>query len=655
MALFRKKKQVVDVTPEILLASLFDPDALAAHDAGRARRFTVRAASLEEAFPGTSASLAYSGSSVPVAACVAGDELASRSRAWLADGALAPGVNHVWVETGIDGAFLDSFRWLVLEMACFALVAADDRVQALVWLSDGLLGKLKALAEAENLTRGKRRGNAPATVPAGADIPGSGSDSTGVEAFRVDRARDLPVLSAYCAQQFKAEDRIFSTVPSAFGFRATGEGLAGAPEYPVWFKASFECLMPDGTDAKSFTFLYAFSRSALPLNLGDAESSRYVAALAKATFTESVRRYLSLAGLKPGKLACIPLTAPSDLAGTADLFYLDFLARDSSLSVPARVVAPIASLVPLALAWKLPLSRLPGAADGASVLLGVNARMLAKALPSIIESPELRPKVPRFCVNELLRLLSDHDARLVIQNVLIPDFGAKRLPGLVFYAVTVKGPEDRERQAIIPYGPFDPKRFDSFLPDAFKRGFYEQTRSLEAMPPEACAELNDEALRAVMRAALGGRIGATERLKYLMRELVLKVDSARAEAVMAGLRANGVPFGILKGLEPKAAQRVAASVDDRDFALALVDCPEEIAGMRKYASRAKTERLREDLTFVRRLIKEGSLTLSDALAAKERIALAIKRDEERERERAEIEARTPSSSVTERPGSSARS
>ena len=652
MALFRKKKRVLDATPELILISLFDPDALAAHDAGSAQRFTVRAAAPDEGFPGKSASVAYSGSNVPVAACVAGSELASRSRSWLADGALGSGVKRVWVETEVEDAFRDSFRWLVLEMASFALMAADGRVQALVWLSDAFLEKLRALAEAENLKRGKRRGNAPATVTVDGDIPGA--PSTGVEAFRVDRARDLPVLSTYCAQQFKAGERVFSTVPSAFGFCATGKELPEAPDGPCWFKGTFECLMSDGKDAKPFTFLYSFSRSALPPNLGDAEASRFIAALATGTFSESVRRYLALSGLKPGRLACNPLPAPPELAGTADLFFLDFRARDSSLSVPARVVAPIASLVPLAQAWKHPLSLTPGMAEGASVLLGVNARILAKVLPAIIESPELRPRVPRFCVNELLRLLSDHDARLVIQNVLIPDFGAKRMPGLVFYAVTVKGSEDQERQAILPYGPFDPKRFDSFLPDGFKRVFYEQTRSLAPASPGVCAELNDEALHAVMRAALGGRIGATERLKYLMREIVLKADNARAEASMAELRGNGIPFGILKGLEPKAAQRVAAAVDDRDFALALVDCPEEIAGMRKYASRAKTDRLREDLSFIRMLIAEGSLTLSDALAAKERIAFAIKRDEEREREREEIEAGTPPPSGVARAGPSAR-
>jgi hypothetical protein len=417
----------------------------------------------------------------------------------------------------------------------------------------------------------------------------------------------------------------------AFGVCKDGSALSPAPEYPVWFKGSFEYLAAGSTEPKALSFIYALSRSAMPLKLSPADSTRLLSGLAGGIFAESAKRYLALSGLKPGRLAFKPLEAAPNLAHSSDLLYVDFSLRDSSLSVPGQLIAPTAALVPLARAWRVSLALDALARDGLSAVFDVNSRMLAKGLPAILQSPELRPRVPRFCVNELLRLLSDNDCRLVVQNVLIPDFGAKRLPEIVFHAVTVPGPDGQGRQAILPYGPLDSRRLDSFLPDAFKQGFYEQTRSLQAQPTAACAELNDQALHAIMRASLGGRIDASGRLKYLMREIVLKADRALAEVKLADLRAKGIPFGLLKDLEPKAAQRVAATVDDRDFALALIDSQDAMAGMRGYISMARTDRLREDIEFVRSRIDEGSLSLMDAYDAKEKIRLAIERDAERER------------------------
>lgn len=638
---FGKKKKAEGITPESLFASFFapvDPSGVTLTPL-----YSVRPMTAEDAFTGKTAHLAFTRSNVPIAACVPGSELAGRARAWLTESSLVAD-DIVWSTLNTDAPFADAFRWLVMEMAAYAIVGADGTVAALVWISDPIRESLKSCAEEEELKRsGKRRKKnaAPAAeVAESAVLEGSATAAAGVTRFTADRARDLPALSSFASQSFKSGERLYSTVPIAFGVCKSGSDVAPAPEYPVWFKGSFEYLPSEGAEPKAFTFLYALSKAAMPLKLGASEATQFLSSLAGGVFSESARRYCALAALKPGRLAFKAMDAAPDLSRAADLAYLDFSLRDSSLTVPGQAIVPTASLVPLARAWRVPFTQVADAKECAAALFDINARMLAKSLPSIIASPELRPRVPRFSVNELLRLLSDHDCRLVIQNVLIPDFGAKRLPEIVFQTMEVAGPNGQTRQAILPYGPLDSRRLDSFLPDAFKQGFYEQTRILQGLTAEACAELNDMALHAIMRASLGGRIDATGRLKYLMKEIVLKADHARAETRLAAFRAQGIPFGLLSALDAKVAQRVAAMVDDRDFALALIDCPDAIAGMRKYISGARTERLREDIEFVKMRIEEGVLSLSDALDAKEKIRVSIERDAERERERDAVASRT---------------
>ncbi len=645
--LFRKKQKGELVTIESLFGSLFmGAEVPPSGDLG-APQFTLRPMSGDDPFPGKLAHLAFAGSNVPIVACAASESLEPRARVWLAESGLAadilaPGAEIVWSSMETDGAAAEAFRWQVLELAPYALASGDGSVVALVWLNEPIRAALSSRAEEENEKRSGKKGKkkaqeALAEGDANPDLAAAGSGASG--RIAAARPRDLPALSAFLAQAFKAGERTYTTVPIAFGICKDGSALSPEPEYPVWFKGSFEYLAAGSSEPKALSFIYALSRSAMPLKLSPADSARMLSGLAGAAFSESAKRYLALSGLKSGRLAFKPLEAPPNLARSPDLLYMDFSLRDSSLSVPGQLIAPAAALVPLARAWRVSLAPDALARNGLSAVFDVNSRMLVKGLPAILASPELRPRVPRFCVNELLRLLSDGDCRLVVQNVLIPDFGAKRLPDIVFHAVTVPGPDGQGRQAILPYGPLDSRRLDSFLPDAFKQGFYEQTRALQAQPTAACAELNDQALHAIMRATLGGRIDASGRLKYLMREIVLKADRALAEVKLADLRAKGIPFGILKDLEPKAAQRVAATVDDRDFALALIDCPDEMAGMRRYVSMARTDRLREDIAFTRARIDEGSLSLMDAFEAKEKIRLAIERDAERERERAALAAR----------------
>jgi hypothetical protein len=79
----------------------------------------------------------------------------------------------------------------------------------------------------------------------------------------------------------------------------------------------------------------------------------------------------------------------------------------------------------------------------------------------------------------------------------------------------------------------------------------------------------------------------------------------------------------MKELPPTIVQRVCAIIDDRDLALALMDCGEELTALTKNISAARLERLQEDLKFVKNQLENGALQFSLAVTAKEKIQTAI--------------------------------
>lgn len=620
MSIFsRKKKNILKITPEALLASGFA--AACTVPSGGPAEFQTRPLDAADTIPGTNAILVFSGSNVPIAALATalagtdptGEKLRQWCRSWITGGALARDGDITLCEMPLDIPGREAFKWQVMELNALCLGAKKDAVDACLWLSAPLWETVKARAEAAK--------------PEPAETTDTSRLSASPGYFLAGRPRDIPVLEAFCAPSFRAGNANYATVFDGFGaFRSGGEASVKTAD-PLWFKASFEYLETKENSApKALSYLYAFSKSALGNRRSEAEKAQLITGLAGALFTESLKYFYSRSRLQSGRFGLKAMEAAPDMANAGPLLCVDFCVQTSSLSLPGTALIPMGAVLLMSQAWKLTGAPEKMKAAPATLVFELNSRMLSAVLPNLLARTEFKAKIPHFCLNELLRQLSHQDYALVLQNVLLPEYGAKDLPALLFYNVTANGPDGQPREYILPYGPLEGQRMEAFMPEAFKPEFLLQVRSLHGRGIEECAALNGEALHKILQAVLAKRIGASPRLTFLMKEMVLKGDQAETAKKLTEYKTQGIPFAHLHKLEAKAGQRVYAVLDDRDIAMALLDCETEIPGMRKFVSAARVERLREDIVFQRKLIKNGTLDLAATLTAKEKIMTALARE-----------------------------
>jgi hypothetical protein len=524
MALFfHKKKQIEKTTPEALLASGFSEAFGEATK--KMAAFQSRARETAEELPGRMATLVFRGSNIPVAAFVSGlpgldgEQHSSICRLWLAASTLAGDQEITLCNVTLEGPEKDAFLWQVMELKAFCLFSQlPEQTEACLWLSASFWKVLENRAK----TTGQEQ---PEPV-----LPLS---KPGV--FLAERLREIPVLEALCAPAFRSGTAVYSTVVKSFGvFNLQSDTSAtGFPfniQAPVWFKASFEYLEGQAdSQPKALTFLLALSKASVPKNLPQTDMPRFLSAIAESAGAETIKRFLALSGLQAGRLGIKPMEKPPELPKTGDILFVEFSVRASAVSLSAGILIPVQALFLLSKAWKIHATAERLKSDPAGILFELDSRMLAKKLPAIIASPELRTRVPRFCLNELFRLLSDHDFALVLQNVLLPEYGVKGLPALLFYSVTATGADNQSTEHNVPYGPLDGSRLESFLPEASRADFFLQVKSLNGHPLESCTTANSDALHKILQSVLAARIASSPRLEYILREVVLKEDRIETE------------------------------------------------------------------------------------------------------------------------------
>lgn len=610
MALFtRKTPEPLKTTPEALLASGFNAAWKAV--SGTTGALTIKPHKRGDEPPGSHAVLLYSDSNVPLAAFTSGmfrdtghvldEKLELLARTWILATALPFAVSAMCV-VNFAGSAREAFLWQVMEHAAYSLSSAPGKTDAGIWIAPRFRALLQKQAE---------KGSLPATTK-----PEVGS----VGLIRAERPGDLPVLDAFCPHSFRFENRGFTTSVRKFSvFTATKRPVLSM-EQPVWFKAAFEYTASTaGATPTAVSFYYAFAKTVPSLQ-----------GIAGSLFTETARQFLETAGLKPGRLGLKAVESMPPVLDTAPFMTVVFFIRSSGFSLQAAVFAPSETISLLASSGKNPLE----------TLLQLNNTQLEKNLPTLLQSPELRQKIPKVCVNELFRLLSDQDYALVIQNVLLPAYGSKELPALLFYTATVTttaatpagpgtmGPGTAPKEYILPYGPLDGQRLELVMPEAFREEFFRNTRTLSNRGIEACAALNELAMHAILDAVRSNRIEASPRLAWLLNELMQKEERVEAQQKMSALTRQGIPFALLRALSPKEGQRICAGLDDRDIALAFVDCEGELSGLSKVISAAKRQRLAEDVQYYKKLISKGEMELADAIAAKEKIAATVTKETE---------------------------
>jgi len=314
--------------------------------------------------------------------------------------------------------------------------------------------------------------------------------------------------------------------------------------------------------------------------------------------------------------------------------------------MPFEIIAPAGVLLPVLQSCIDPASLKRLSVKMESLVLYLNARILAARLREILSPKDLREKIPQMLPCELLNHLSDGDYDLVLQNCLITTLGAKGMPALFYYNESVTGADTVIRERVVQLGPLDTRRLFAHMPDKFRDNYVANAGQLQANPATLCISKNIDAMKDIAKAVATGRIAASPRLAWLIKEFFLKGIRAHDAEELEKLKAKGIPFGALKEMPDRLAQRVMARLDDRDTALTVLDAKEEKATLRKYISAAKMTRLDEELSFLSRQYESGDLGPEELLRAKKFLAeccAEIRQADEQDAQTERLKGRGPDS------------
>jgi hypothetical protein len=618
----KRKKKGETASPEAIVAAAVS----AALQAMPHRRGDYRVLQAEDARvpilgePGMSCgALAFRGSNVPVAAAALAAEPEgkacerSEASALLKEALRALGQEHTGALCEIDlsgQSYADAFLWQTLELKSIALSRHGGAAEAWLWIESEAWDAFKASIGAETDDKAKH---------------GAKTEEAALPSYRAERPADLAFLEAFAASEFSAASHSFHVDYHSFAFAKGAQAVAdlGLPAEAAfsWFKASFERQNASGAaPAEAVSFLYALESSG---EQGPDQAKAIIAAL----FSESVKRFLAMSGSKPGRLGLVPLPHAPDLSASGGLLAVSFRLRVASERLPGAVICPWHACAELAREASSPSDP----SDMASSFFAWNTDALALALGEKLAAPE-EPSL-----NGVLRLLSDKDYALILQNRLVPDHGVKGIPALLSYNELAVGRDGQPREIALPFGPLDHWRLESFLPEATREDFRHQARSMQGVTREGCAQANRAALRSLAHAVASGRLTASPRLALVLKRHFLDAERAEDEKKLRSMREAGIPFASLRALDERSAQRACGAISDRDLALAALDCESELPALSKLMSSTKLGRLREDLSFLKKALKAGKLEPSEMIRAKEAVVAVIEADKEREAKEKEKE------------------
>ncbi len=557
------------------------------------------------------AALAFADSSIPAAAILlaadsplsflAGEDASAHAKTLLC--AILGWEGFIILPLKADPANRATLAWQCLELSCFSL--GETAATSLAWLYiDEELAK--TLVEAKAATS-----------------PSAGA----LKKIAIGRGIDFPLVDYFCPG-FRRAERAFSShalsIACPDGEAVPASGLGENTAAPSSYESILEILGSGESPTQRLSFFTALDLSQLTALQSDADGAE----IAGLMLREGLRRYLGACGLKPGRFGIKAIAGLPDSVSEKHL-RIELELKSGGLSLPCLCFIPLQGLEIL--------SRAIGAQaqpeGGLALCLSLNQSLLAGELPGIITSPELRKKLPGYSLNELFRLLSDRDLSLVLQNILIPEYGADGLPALLSHNASIPGPAGEMRQAVLAYGPLEEARLASFLPEIFLETFLRKAKALHGVGLADSAKLNLDALKKTLRAYREGRIEASRRLGFLLDEFVAKSERAHTEEELAALAKRGEPFASLGALAARVAQAACAALDDRDLAFVLLDAEASLPLVRKHVSAARMARLKEDILFVKKGIKAGKFGLEELLAAKKKFLTVI---EEKRRE-AELE------------------
>ncbi len=225
--------------------------------------------------------------------------------------------------------------------------------------------------------------------------------------------------------------------------------------------------------------------------------------------------------------------------------------------------------------------------------------------------PALRAE-PYLPVYELLNMLSDRDAQLVIQNHLVIKTPGAMLGSLFLYRGRAKAAEGIRERVEAPHS-FDHLRIYPYLPaSVFTEGRLSAANAAEGL--EDFLRRNDDAYEGLFQALRRDALALSPEGSELIRSVYLsQVYSAKRQALDALVK-EGKPFDELKRLPESIARRAVDLSGAEAIASSVYGSEEALAYVARWCSRRKQAAIAESLERIASTLRDGSADIGAIIA-----------------------------------------
>ncbi len=322
-------------------------------------------------------------------------------------------------------------------------------------------------------------------------------------------------------------------------------------------------------------------------------------------------------------------TAPADLSCCVmlcALLKINGAAAGTRIAVPVEFMNLIArNILP---AWEIKQLK-ENMRSRMLCILSVNSALFARGISTFINScrgGDDRMPVDTSCLPfyEFAGLIPDSDLRIVAQNFILPRFSADYMK-LFAVGVAEESPAGQKMRRIyrVESGI---ERIEAFLPQSVKDKPGDDMNWTEA---ELFDDINRETMRALYGSVAGDRLLLSGRARFILKNQFFDAVQGEYRKQLDALLASGEPFASLEGVPYNARQLAVSRVSDRDLALALMDSGDRMLGVTPLMSRARKEKVLDEVDLARKRSREGAVAPEDIVRA----IMAIKESIEREKGR----------------------
>ncbi len=396
----------------------------------------------------------------------------------------------------------------------------------------------------------------------------------------------------------------------ALRLMAGGEAFGGKPEGPWFFwkadtasgplSAYWELPGPPGEEQGASAW---------------AKTARTLAAAAATQVKASLS---ARPETRPTSFSAGPCPAPA--LSAKPVFRADFRYAARGAFREGSVYASVRS--PLALARALAGADEANALDPIGTMVSLSAALRREApdgywAARAFTYPALRG-VPYLPVYELLNMLSDRDAQLVIQNHLVIKTPGAMLGSIFLYRGRSKAAEGTRERVEAPHS-FDHLRIYPYLPaSVFTEGRLSAANAAEGL--EEFLRRNDEAYEGLFQALRRDTLSLSPEGSELIRSVYLsQVYGAKRQAFDALVK-EGKPFDELKRLPESIARRAVDASGADAIAAGVYGSEEALAYLARWCSRRKQDAIAEGLERIASTLNDGSADIGAIMADREALA-----------------------------------